>query len=79
RDWKYIYWPYDEEGCEPTEELYHIAQDPLELKNLIDDPKHADDLIRLRMAYDYQLADWQGSGAPHHGYPALAQKFKRVN
>ena len=34
KDYKYIYWPYEAGDFEPTEELYHLAKDPHERKNL---------------------------------------------
>ena len=35
---------------QPVEELYHTASDPWELKNLADDPKHAERLAKMRAA-----------------------------
>lgn len=35
---------------QPVEELYHTADDPWELNNLADDPKHAERLARMRSA-----------------------------
>jgi arylsulfatase A-like enzyme len=35
---------------QPVEELYHTASDPWELKNLANDPKHQDRLVRMRNA-----------------------------
>ncbi|MHC5067029.1 MAG: sulfatase family protein [Planctomycetota bacterium] len=39
----------------PVEELYDCTSDPHELRNLANDPAHADDLARLRAALD----DWR--------------------
>lgn len=39
----------------PTEELYDLAADPHEVKNLADDPKHAATLAQMRK----RLADWE--------------------
>ena len=30
-DWKFIRWPSVENGMVPTEELYHLKSDPLEI------------------------------------------------
>lgn len=54
RDWKYIrYLNVDPE----IEELYHLATDPLEARNLVRDPAHAGTLKRLRGRYDEYLSD----------------------
>ena len=42
-------------GPKPMEELYDTSVDPDNVHNLIDDPKYADDVIRLRKALD----QWQ--------------------
>jgi arylsulfatase A-like enzyme len=68
RDWKYICYP----AVEPVyEELYHVAQDPLETANLAQDPAHADvrDRLRARWAvWKAHLADpprpWREPAAP---------------
>jgi len=48
---------------EPTgrERLYHLPTDPFELRNLADDPSHAEELTRMRRAYEAfseRVADW---------------------
>ncbi len=56
RDWKYIrYLNVDPE----IEELYHLATDPMESRNLIHDPAHAETRERLRDRYDEYLSDLQ--------------------
>ncbi len=52
RDWKYIYWPYTNDQMQPTEELFHVANDRMESKNLSTVAAHADDLKRMRAVYD---------------------------
>ena len=37
KDWKYIYWPYAEGELEAADELYHLAEDRLELNNVLRD------------------------------------------
>jgi N-acetylglucosamine-6-sulfatase len=48
-DWKYTHYPNGEGRPETHKaELYHVAADPLEKINLIDDPAHAGRLADLR-------------------------------
>ncbi|MDE0620525.1 MAG: DUF4976 domain-containing protein [Bryobacterales bacterium] len=53
-DWKYVHYPNgagpDGEVRPETHkaELFHIAEDPLEKRNLIDDPAYADKLAELQ-------------------------------
>jgi arylsulfatase A-like enzyme len=50
RDWKYI--NYVDRAGALSEELYHLADDPLEMNNLSQDPQHAAQLKSMR-------AQWQ--------------------
>jgi N-acetylglucosamine-6-sulfatase len=57
-DWKYIHYPNG--GANPdTEkaELYHVAIDPIEAKNLIDDPASQPKLAELRAELDRLLKE----------------------
>ena len=46
KDWKYFYWPdFD------TEQLFHIAEDPLEENDLIRDPAQSERLKEMRARF----------------------------
>jgi arylsulfatase A-like enzyme len=46
KDWKYFYWPDFK-----YEQLFHIAEDPLEENDLAKDPKHAEKLNEMRARF----------------------------
>jgi N-acetylglucosamine-6-sulfatase len=49
-EWKYIRYPHGDGGPDRHKaELYQIAADPDETRNLVDDPKHADTVKRLQV------------------------------
>ena len=77
RDWKYVYWPHDEGGMLPTEELYFIGEDPLEMENLIANPAHSSQLEQMRKRYDAEVQSWQKNAVPFHNYQPFGQKFQR--
>jgi arylsulfatase A-like enzyme len=48
KDWKYIHFPHGDGGPDRhMAELYHLAVDPQETKNLVNDPAHADKIAEL--------------------------------
>ena len=55
KDWKYIFWQYEGENMKPTEELFHIGQDRLEMSNKVTDPAAQKQLEKMRTLYDLQL------------------------
>ena len=77
KDWKYIYWPWDEGDFEPTEELFATTADPLELKNLATDSTSTDDLVRMRALYDNAVESWRSDAVPYHDYRKYGEVFSR--
>lgn len=79
RDWKYIYWPYADGEFEKTEELYHTAKDPLELKNLANDkmPDAVEALRQMRARYDDEVKAWKAEAVPYNDYRRYGEIFER--
>jgi N-acetylglucosamine-6-sulfatase len=60
-DWKYIHYPHgDGKPDRYKADLYDLKNDPLETKNLIDDPKHADKLKELKAELERLLKESDG-------------------
>ena len=76
---KYIYWYYTdkEQGMEPTEELYQLNKDPLEMENLATNPEMEPVLKQMREKYDSQLQDWIEQGVSYNGYQKYGTLFDR--
>lgn len=77
KDWKYIYWPYENEKMKATEELFHTSADPLELKNLVAENRHQADLETMRRVYDSAVNHWKQHSVPYHGYQQYGTIFDR--
>ncbi len=77
KDWKYIYWPYSERGFVPCEELYNLADDALELKELSHDRRYADTLQRMHAMYDREVDRWKQMTVHYHGYEKYGTVFDR--
>ncbi len=76
-DWKYVFWPYGEPGFEPTEELYHLAEDRLELTDHASNPDYQAALKKMRAAYDEALGEWRTLAVPYHNYQPFGVVFDR--
>lgn len=76
-DWKYIYWPYDEGKFTPTQELYDLRNDRLELKNLANDKSAASELAMMQKLYDGAVGHWQQTAVPYHDYERYGSWFER--
>jgi arylsulfatase A-like enzyme len=75
-DYKYIHWPYAQ-GMEPREELYHLARDRYEMKNVSETSEHRDALGRLRKFHDEALATWKTECVDTGGYGQYTAIFDR--
>ncbi len=77
KDNKYIYWPYAGGEFQATEELYHLSEDSLELRNLVGDADSQQRLQQMRRLYDDVVAYWKAEAVPYHGYQEYGQIFNR--
>lgn len=78
QDWKYTYWWYGNESMEPTEELYNLAKDPLEMKNLAKDAESLPMLNSMRARYDEELRHLKEEVVPYNNYPQYVTLFDRT-
>ena len=74
---KYTYWWFENEEMEPVEELFNIAEDPLEMTNLAGDPEAAPELKALREEYDRQLGLWKKYADKEGAYARYGTLFDR--
>lgn len=77
KDWKFIRWPSESDGMKPTEELYHLTDDPIEITNLIDLEGVSAEREVMRSIYDEAVEHWQQEGVSYHGYPEARIRFVR--
>ncbi|WP_442509213.1 sulfatase family protein [Novipirellula sp. SH528] len=68
--YKYIYWYYtdEEQGMQPTEELFQLTKDPLEMTNLAGNPEYQPMLEKMRAQYDSQVKRWAEQSIDYNGY-----------
>ena len=78
KEWKYTYWWYSDASMAPTEELFHLAMDPFEMINLVDDPEAAPMLESMREKYDVELNKWKEQAVPYNDYQRFGVLFERA-
>lgn len=76
-DMKYLYWGYAEEGFKPTNELYDLKQDPLELTNKFSSAAYQKMAGKMCKLYDRHLAHWQKHSVPYNDYQRFGVLFDR--
>jgi arylsulfatase A-like enzyme len=74
---KYIFWPYAEGNFEPTEELYNLTDNRLELTNLAGDASSQALLQNMRDHYDATVDHWKSQSVDYHGYAKFGTIFDR--
>ena len=78
KDWKYTYWWYGNAEMKPTEELYNLAGDPLEMKNLANDSESVAKLKVMRIKYDAELKHWKQEVVSYNNYQQYVTLFDRT-
>jgi arylsulfatase A-like enzyme len=72
-EWKFIHWYYGD-GMNPTDELFDLAGDSYEMKNVASDTKHSGVIAMMRSHYDAELAALNAElirGKAYEEYPTL--------
>ena len=77
KDWKYIYWPYGADEFVPTEELYKVSEDRLELLNRVQKNQPPEVLREMRKRYDAAVNDWREDAVPFNRYDGYADFYDR--
>ena len=78
KDMKYTYWWYGDDKMKPTEELFHLTKDPLEMSNIAGDPKAAKTLELMRKKYDTELEMWKQQAVSYNDYTKYGKLFDRT-
>jgi arylsulfatase A-like enzyme len=75
--WKYTYWWYAGDGMTPDEDLFDTDSDPLELKDLAGEPRHAKVIEEMRTRYDREVAAWRKGVVKYNEYEKFGELFDR--
>lgn len=78
KDTKYTYWWYSDAKMKPTEELFDLKNDPLEMTNLAKVDTAAPKLEVMRKRYDTELAAWKKYAVPYNDYQRFGVLFDRT-
>jgi arylsulfatase A-like enzyme len=77
KEWKYIYWQYADHRMEPTEELFHIGNDRMELENLAGNSKYKKELKQMRKLYDEKYKHLVANAIKTNDYQKYQVLFNR--
>jgi len=77
KEWKYIYWWYGSSKMEPTEELFQLTKDPLEMTNLANIPEVSPIRDSMRKKYDVELQKWKQLAVSYNDYQQYGVLFDR--
>jgi arylsulfatase A-like enzyme len=77
KELKYTYWWFSNEKMKPTEELFDLVQDPLEMTNLAIDDEGSEKLEAMRKKYDTEVTAWKEKAVPYNDYQRFGVFFDR--
>jgi arylsulfatase A-like enzyme len=77
KDWKYIYWQYADARMQPTEELFYIGKDRLEMENQVNNRTYSNALCKMQKEYDRQLKHIEKNVVDYHDYKKYSLLFDR--
>ena len=77
RQYKYTYWWYGDQKMQPTEELFDLQNDSLELRNLASTAEGANALAEMRLRYENQCAQWKQEAVKYNDYQRYGILFDR--
>ncbi len=78
RDWKYVRWHYAGDGLRPAEELFHLAQDRGEMRNVAGEAEHRVPLETMRRAFDAEVARMKQNVIAGRAYEVFPTLFDRT-
>ncbi|MGB7345050.1 MAG: sulfatase [Pirellulaceae bacterium] len=77
KQWKYIYWPYEDDEFKATEELFDMTSDAGEMKNLAAVTTETTELKQMRRRYDQAVQHWKDHAVPYNNYQEFSELFRR--
>ena len=77
KEWKYIYWQYEDKRMRATEELFNVGNDRLEMKNLANDKKYAKQLKQMQKLYDKHFKILAQNAVDFNNYKKYEVLFDR--
>ena len=75
RRYKYTYWWYSDDEMKPTEELFDLEEDPLELVNLAAEDEDSEVLAEMRKRYQAELEKWKRNAVLYNDYVRYGTLF----
>lgn len=75
--WKYTWWYYAGGEMKPTEELFNLEKDPLEMRNRASDAELSETLREMRQLYDRHLTVFRREGVNVNDYARHKLLFDR--